>query len=62
MKMEKNKTTTYMTAKNKIGWRAPIAADFLAFIIRGFDVSKNIGLVYLDSQPDILCCENKNIS
>ena len=62
MKMEKNKTTTYMTAKTRMGWRAPIVADFLAFIIRGFDFTKNIGLMYFGPQPDKLCCGNKNIS
>jgi hypothetical protein len=36
MKMEKNNTTTYITAKKRIGCRAPIVADLLAFIIQGF--------------------------
>jgi hypothetical protein len=31
--MEKNKTTTYITAKNRIGCNAPIEVTDLAFIV-----------------------------
>ena len=34
--MEKNNTTTYITAKKIIACRAPIVADLLVLIIPGF--------------------------
>jgi hypothetical protein len=34
MKIEKNKTTTYITAKNRIGCKAPIEVTDLDFIVR----------------------------
>jgi hypothetical protein len=43
MKMERNKTTTYITAKKRIGCNAPTEVKFLAFIKQRFGFSKNIG-------------------
>jgi hypothetical protein len=38
--MEKNNTTTYITAKKRIGCSAPIVVDLLVLIIQGFGLSK----------------------
>ncbi len=41
IKMEKNSTTTYITAKNRIGCSAPTVADLLVLIIPDFGFQKN---------------------
>ena len=41
IKMEKNSTTTYITAKKRIGCNAPIVVDLLVLIIGDFGYQKN---------------------
>jgi hypothetical protein len=41
IKMEKNNTTTYITAKKRIGCKAPIVVDLLVLIIGDFGYQKN---------------------
>jgi len=44
--MEKNKTTTYITAKKRIGCKAPIVADLLVLIIPGFWAFKKLDFLF----------------
>ena len=50
MKIEKNKTTTYTPAKNKMGCSAPIGDTDLFFIRSWFSFSK----VWINHQGDTL--------
>jgi hypothetical protein len=59
--MEKNNTTTYITAKKIIGCRAPIVADFLVIIIPGFLAFKKWISILIGYNTYILYCRNKNI-
>ena len=44
--MEKNNTTTYITAKKRIGCKAPIVVDFLVLMIEGFSLSKKLDFMF----------------
>ena len=46
IKMERKRTTTYITAKKRIGCRAPTEVKFLAFIQYRFRFSKKLDLVF----------------
>jgi hypothetical protein len=61
MKIEKNNTTTYITAKKRMGCRAPIVADFLVLITAGFRFFSKIGFSLFRIAVLMLYCKNKNM-